>query len=40
MTINEDYWKNFQVTENVLEDIYNYLLETETPLINLKSPDM
>lgn len=32
MTINEDFWKNFQVTENVLEDIYNYLLETETPL--------
>lgn len=32
MTINEEFWKNFQVTENVLEDIYNYLLETETPL--------
>jgi len=32
MTINEQFWKNYQVTENVLEDIYNYLLETETPL--------
>ncbi len=32
MTINEDFWKNLQVTEKVLEDIYNYLLETETPL--------
>ena len=32
MTINEEFWKNYQVTDNVLEDIYNYLLETETPL--------
>lgn len=32
MTINEEFWNDYQISENVLEDIYNYLLETETPL--------
>lgn len=32
MTINEDFWFSYTLTEQELEDIYNFLLETETPL--------
>ena len=32
MTISEDFWKSYKLTNQELEDIYNYLLETETPL--------
>ncbi len=32
MTISNDFWKTCKLTGKELEDIYNYLLETETPL--------
>lgn len=32
MTISEDFWQQYRIAEQDLEDIYNYLLETETPL--------
>jgi len=32
MTISNDFWENYQISDKDLEDIYNYLLETETPL--------
>jgi len=32
MIVNEDYWNNYTVTDDDLEAIYNYLLETESPL--------
>lgn len=32
MTINEDFWFSYTLSEQELEDIYNFLLETETPL--------
>lgn len=32
MTISEEFWFTYDLTEQELEDIYNYLLETETPL--------
>ena len=32
MTINANFWEGYQISVNDLEDIYNYLLETESPL--------
>ncbi len=32
MTISNEYWQSYTVTEKDLEDIYNFLLETESPL--------
>ena len=32
MIVNENYWNNFTVTDDDLEAIYNFLLETESPL--------
>jgi len=32
--LREDYWDNFQLTETDIEFLYNYLLETETPITN------
>lgn len=32
MPISEEFWKSYEITEQELEEIYNYLLETETPL--------
>jgi len=32
MTISNEFWQYYQVTEKDLEDIYNFLLETESPL--------
>jgi hypothetical protein len=34
MTINENFWNNYQVSEKDLDSLYNYLLETQTPLNN------
>lgn len=31
-SIREDYWDNFELTEEDVEFLYNYLLEVETPL--------
>jgi hypothetical protein len=31
-SLREDYWENFKLQEEDIEFIYNYLLETETPL--------
>lgn len=32
MKINEDFWLDFKISSKDLEALYNYLLETETPL--------
>lgn len=32
MTISEDFWDKYQITKKDLEDIYNFLLEIESPL--------
>ena len=32
--LREDYWESFQLQEQDIEFLYNYLLETETPLTN------
>ena len=32
MTISNEFWQFYKVTEKDLEDIYNFLLETESPL--------
>ena len=32
MKISENYWLNFEISGKVLEALYNYLLENETPL--------
>lgn len=32
MKINEDFWLNFKISTSNLDELYNYLLETETPL--------
>ena len=32
MKINEEFWLNFQISGTNLDELYNYLLETETPL--------
>lgn len=32
MTISKDFWENIQITDKDLEDIYSFLLETESPL--------
>lgn len=32
MTISNEFWQSYKVTEKDLEDIYNFLLETESPL--------
>ena len=32
MTISTENWQSLQVTEKELEEIYNYLLDTETPI--------
>ncbi|GAP06495.1 hypothetical protein ATHL_01349 [Anaerolinea thermolimosa] len=32
LTLKPDYWKNFEITEEDLQFIYNHLLELETPL--------
>ena len=31
-SLNEDYWQNFELHDEDIEFIYNYLLESETPL--------
>ena len=31
-SLNEDYWQNFELHDEDIEFIYNYLLEFETPL--------
>jgi hypothetical protein len=31
-SIREDYWENFELQDEDIEFLYNYLLETETPL--------
>jgi len=30
--LDEDYWSNFQFRDQDIEFLYNYLLETETPI--------
>jgi len=32
MTLGTNFWESYQISVNDLEDIYNYLLETESPL--------
>ncbi len=34
MTINDSFWTNYQFSENDLDSLYNYLLETQIPLNN------
>jgi hypothetical protein len=31
-SLREDYWENFEIQDEDIEYLYNYLLETETPL--------
>jgi hypothetical protein len=35
-SMGEDYWENFNLQEEDIEFLYNYLLETETPLTSLE----
>lgn len=35
-SLSEDYWENFELRDDDIEFIYNYLLETETPLTPLE----
>ena len=34
-SMGEDYWENFKLQSEDIEFLYNYLLETETPLTSL-----
>jgi hypothetical protein len=31
MSINESFWKNYQVSEKDLDSLYNHLLESQIP---------
>lgn len=35
-SMGEDYWDNFKLQEEDIEFLYNYLLETETPMTSLE----
>ena len=35
-SMGEDYWENFKLQSEDIEFLYNYLLETETPLTSLE----
>lgn len=39
-TLREDYWEAFELEQEDIEFIYNYLLETETPLTNQELVDI
>ena len=38
-SMGEDYWENFKLQAEDIEFLYNYLLETETPLTSLELVD-